>query len=398
MVNQVNWKEDFYVFEHNQSLSYLDSAATTLRPKKVVDSLGEYSKYHHANIHRGAYELSYEATQCYDLSRETIKAFLGGDQEGELIFTYGATDSVNLLMRSFLDMNELTEEDSIVVSIYEHHSNLVPWQVLSQKTGAKLKFIYDFNDLSAIDTSTKIVSISMMSNATGYRIPIEKVVRQAKSVQALIIVDGAQIVGHEKVNVSDLDIDAFVFSGHKMFGPTGIGGLYAKKALLNRLEPYRYGGDMIEYVREQETTYGELPSRFEAGTPNIEGVVGLTAAINYIQSVGMERISEHVSDLRQYAVERLGEVDKLSLVEAGENPGPIISFEIEGCHPHDIASILDNSHIAVRGGHHCAQPLMKYLELVGTTRVSFQIYNTRDDVDRLVEALKTVRRWLGYES
>lgn len=393
-----DYKKDFYIFDENTDLCYLDSAATTLRPKKVVDALADYSKYHHANIHRGAYKLSYEATKCYDLSRDMIKDFIGGDTSGELIFTYGATDSINLLMRSISDMDMLHKGDSIVVSIYEHHSNLVPWQYLAKKTGATLKYIYDFCDLSVIDKSTKIVSVTMMSNAIGLRTPIKKVIQKANEVNALTIVDGAQIIGHEKVNVSDLGVDFFVFSGHKMFGPTGIGGLYGKKEKLEVLKPFRFGGDMIEYVQEQESTYNELPGRFEAGTPNIEGVIGLLSAIEYIKDVGIINIQHHVHSLREYTLQQLKLLEFVKVIDAGSRSGPIISFQIKDVHPHDVASILDNSQVAVRAGHHCAQPLMKYLSVQGTTRISFQIYNSYDDVDRFITALKSVRRWLGYES
>lgn len=391
-----DYKSDFYVFDANTSLVYMDSAATTLRPKKVVDALSDYSKYHHANVHRGAYKLSYEATQCYDLSRKEIKKFIGGNKDGELIFTYGATDSINLLMRSFIDMEFLGMGDSIVLSIYEHHSNLVPWQYLAQKTGATLKYIYDFDDLSVIDENTKIVSVTLMSNATGFRTPIQTLVDKSREVGAYIIGDGAQIIGHEKIDVSDLDLDFFVFSGHKMFGPTGIGGLYGKKNILEKLMPYRFGGDMIEYVKEQSSTYDEIPGKFEAGTPNIEGVVGLLSAIEYMKLVGLKEISEHVSCLRDYARVELEKLNFVSIIESGNQSGPIISFQIQDVHPHDVASILDNSHIAVRAGHHCAQPLMKYLNIQGTTRISFQIYNSYEDIDQFIEALKTVRSWLGY--
>jgi len=397
---KIGYKEDFPVFENEEALVYLDSAASTLRPKQVVKAMQEYSSNQHANIHRGAYKLSYEATKSFDSVREKVKKFIGAKFVEEIIFTYGTTDGINSLMRSFLDQQIISKEDHIVISIFEHHSNIVPWQQLCSKTGATLDYLYDFSEesLNRITKNTKVVSVTLMSNATGFIPPIRKVIAKAREVGAVIIVDGAQFVGHEPIDVVDLDVDYLVFSAHKMFGPTGVGVLYGKKKLLEKLPSFRFGGDMIEYVTEQSSSFAEVPTRFEAGTPNIDGVIGLGSAIDYIESIGIETINEYLNELRNYAYEKIKNLDYISVIDFDGIMGPVISFNVKDVHPHDVASILDASGIALRSGHHCAQPLMKHLDCLATCRISFQIYNTKKDIDYLVDKLGEVRRWLGYES
>jgi cysteine desulfurase / selenocysteine lyase len=407
------FKEDFSVFEHEACLIYLDSAASTLRPKIVSDSMHFFTSFQHANIHRGAYKLSYEATSQYEYVRQKVKKFIHAATPEEIIFTYGATDSINLLFHSLLDHIPQEGKRKVVLSIFEHHSNLVPWQHYGEKQSMALEYMYDFTpeSLEVIDDSTFLVAITLMSNATGFIPPIQKIIEKAHKHGAIVICDGAQLVGHEIVDVGQLDMDFLVFSGHKMFGPTGVGILYGKKKWLEQLKPYRYGGDMIEYVTEQTTTFASLPNRFEAGTPNIEGVIGLGAAIDYIEAIGMNTISEYLSELRSYCLEQLNKLPHIRVVEFNEfgqplqhvkddeHPsisGPVIAFTVDEVHPHDVSSILDTSNIAIRAGHHCAQPLMKHLDVQSTCRVSLQIYNTREDIDFFIEKLADVRRWLGY--
>lgn len=412
MLNKM-YKNDFSVFDHEESLVYLDSAASTLRPRNVSDKMHFFTSFEHANIHRGAYKLSYEATSQYDNVRKKVADFIHATSADEIIFTYGTTDSMNLLMRSFSEDPVDTKKNKIVISIFEHHSNLVPWQQLCQSQQMTLDYLYDFSaeSLDKIDDSTKIVAITMMSNATGYTPPIKQIIEKAHKHGAIVICDGAQFVGHEAIDVQELNMDFLAFSGHKMFGPTGVGVLYGKKKLLHNLKPYRFGGDMIEYVTEQSTTFAPLPNRFEAGTPNIEGVIGLGAAIDYIDSIGVQGISEYLETLRNYCMQQLREIPTVKILEFEKNGspkskdklgddeckyGPVIAFTIDDVHPHDVSSVLDTNGIAIRAGHHCAQPLMKHLTIQSTCRISFQIYNTTEDIDFFIEKLKEVRRWLGY--
>jgi len=400
MPNRV-YKEDFSVFEKHSNLVYLDSAASTLRPKLVSDTMHQFSMFEHSNIHRGAYKLSYEATAKYEEVRDKVKTFINANKSEEIIFTYGTTDGINLLARSLSEQLDFDENSNIVVSIFEHHSNIVPWQQLCKLSGSKLEYLYDFDEmnLDKIDSHTKIVSLSLMSNATGYVTPYKEVIKKARQVGAIIILDGAQMVGHEPIDVRDLDADYLVFSAHKMFGPTGVGVLYGKLDNLKKLPSFRFGGDMIEYVQEQSSTFADLPNRFEAGTPNIEGVIGLGAAIDYINSVGLYFIGTYLEELRKYVISELKTLSFIKIIEF-ENAvmGPVISFNVDEVHPHDVSSILDNYNIAIRAGHHCAQPLMKHLNCLATCRISLQIYNTKDDLDEFIRKLKEVRRWLRIES
>lgn len=400
-------KKDFPAFQIHKDLVYLDSAASTFRPECVNRVVYEYSSYNHANIHRGAYSLSYEATKSYDEAKSKVATFIGAD-EHEVIFTYGTTDSLNFISSSLGTSGVLQEGDEVVISIFEHHSNIVPWQQLRKQKKIKLTYLYDFTDesLAKITERTKVVSFTMMSNATGFVPPAQKIIEKAHSVGAIVIADAAQYVSHDPVDVKTLDVDFMAFSGHKMFGPTGIGVLYGKRCKLEHLMPYRFGGDMIEYVQEQETTFAAIDEKFEAGTPNIDGVIGFGAAVDYINEIGIRHISEYLKNLRAYAVNRLREIPDIKLVEDvldqekypdGEF-GPVIAFTVEGAHPHDVASILDASGIAIRAGHHCAQPLMKYLKQPATCRVSLQLYNTKEDIDYLITKFEEVRRWLNLGS
>lgn len=400
------FKQDFPIFQLKEDLVYLDSAATTQKPSFVLDAIDTYNRGFHANIHRGAYDLSIEATRQYDLVREKVRAFIGAHQKEEIVFTRGTTESINLLA-SGLSLS-FKAGDVIVLSILEHHSNLVPWQQLAKRLDLELRYMYcDEEGLiheeeisKKITSEVKLVAMTMMSNAIGVRTPFEMVIEQAHKVGAKVLLDAAQMVAHEPVDVKSLDVDFLVFSGHKMMASTGIGVLYGKKALLENLPPYHYGGDMIEYVEEQETSFAKLPERLEAGTPNIEGAISLGASIDYINKIGFEAIHNQGQELIAYALEKLDEVDDVNIIGTKNFlfKGPVISFNVKDVHSHDTAFILNNAHIAVRSGHHCTQPLMKFLKLPSTTRASFYIYNTKEDIDQLVNALKEVRRWLGYGS
>ncbi len=406
-MTESNYKELFPVYSKHPRLVYLDSAASTLRPERVTERLEQYARYEHANVHRGAYKLSYEATNLYDEARETVASFIHAPHKESIVFTYGTTDGINMLMRSLSDSQEQSSRDKIVLSIYEHHSNIVPWQYMAKKLGLRIEYLYDFSEesLKKIDEKTRFVSITLMSNATGLCPPIQAITKRARQVGALIVADGAQYVGHEPCDVVALDVDYMVFSGHKMYGPTGIGVLYGKIEHMERLAPFRFGGDMIEYVYEQEASYAELPNRLEAGTPNVEGVIGLMEAIRFIESIGIETIKDYVDALRIEAVKALEALPYIELIEPQLDSiegschyGPVISFMMQGAHPHDISSILDVDEIAVRAGHHCAQPLMAHLNCQSTCRISLQIYNTREDIERLVAQLAEARRWLVRES
>lgn len=405
LIHSENYRDDFPFFDANDGLAYLDSAASTQKPEKVIDAISVYNSYHHANIHRGAYDLSIKATEGYDHVRDHVKEFIGAGAREEIIFTKGTTESINLLAYSYGE--QLKPGDEIIVSILEHHSNLVPWQQLALRKGLKLTYLYvnplgviPDSELTKIKSGVKLVAVTMMSNAIGVKTPIEAIVDKAHEVGALVLADGAQYVPHHKIDVEALDIDFLVFSGHKMMASTGIGVLYGKKALLETLSPFHYGGDMIEYVEEQVTTFAPLPERLEAGTPNIEGVISLGAAMTYIDKVGLDFIHKKEQLLTAYALERLGELPDIELIGSKELSlkGPVISFNVKDVHSHDTAFILDNHKVAIRSGHHCAQPLMKYLKVPSTARASFYFYNTYDEIDQLVEGLKGVRRLLGYGS
>jgi cysteine desulfurase/selenocysteine lyase len=399
-MNNVDFLKDFPVLkadEKGERLVYLDSGATTQKPIKVLDAIENYYKLNNANPHRGAYKLSIDATQAYDDAREKVRKFIDAEFSKEVIFTKNATEGFNLIASSY-GMNNIDEGDEIVISIAEHHSNLIPWQIVASAKKATLKYMYvnengeipEEEIKTKITEKTKIVSITQVSNALGTINPVKEIIDFAHSKGAIVIVDGAQSVPHMKVSVRDLDSDFLVFSGHKLLGPMGIGVVYGKKELLENMPPYIVGGDMIEYVYEQEATFAELPSRFEGGTQNVEGAVGLGAAIDYLENIGMEKIDEIEKELIGYA---LNEFEKLPYIKIYgpkdlNHRGGIISFDIEGVHPHDVASVFDSHKVAIRSGNHCAQPLMRYMGINATCRASFYFYNTKEDVDKLIEATK----------
>ena len=391
-----NIKKDFPLLRDN-NITYLDSGATTQKPEYVLNSISNFYETSNANPHRGAYALSIKATEVYEQTREKIAKFIGAKHSEEIIFSKNATESLNLIAYSY-GLENLGVGDEIVISIMEHHSNLVPWQKVSKKTGSKLNYMYinenfeisDEEIEEKITDKTKIVGITHVSNVLGTINNIEKIIKYAHKKGAVVVVDASQSIPHMQIDVSKLDCDFLVFSGHKMLAPLGIGVLYGKREILNKMTPFLMGGDMIEYVYEQDTTFAPLPNKFEAGTQNVEGVIGLGAAIDYIQNIGYDRISKIEEKVVSYAREELSKLDFLTLymTKNSLNHSSVISFNIDGVHPHDVASILDSQNVCVRSGNHCAQPLMRYLKIDSTCRASFYMYNTKEDVDNLVLALK----------
>ena len=392
----MNFKDEFPILQERK-ISYLDSGATTQKPQCVIDAIESYYKECNANPHRGAYSLSIEATEKYESTREKIAKFINAKNREEIIFSKNATESLNLIAYSY-GLDNLKKDDEVVLSIMEHHSNLVPWQYVTKKTNSKLKFMYINKDYelskeeieSKITDKTKVVGITHVSNVLGTINNVKEIIKYAHKKGAVVIVDASQSIPHMKIDVQDLDADFLVFSGHKMFAPLGIGVLYGKKELLNKMPPFLMGGDMIEYVYEQNTTFAPLPNKFEAGTQNVEGVIGLGSAIDYIEKIGYKEIQNVEEAITKYAVSELSRLNFLELyiTPHSENHSSVISFNIKGVHPHDVASILDSNGVCVRSGNHCAQPLLRYLGMDSTCRASFSIYNTKEDVDNLVEALK----------
>ena len=398
-------KKDFPILE-NSNLTYLDSGATTQKPKQVIEKIEEFYNKYNANPHRGAYSLSVEATNEYESARAKIAKFINASKPEEVIFSKNATESLNLIAYSY-GLENLKKDDEVVISIMEHHSNLVPWQKMTKAKNAKLKYMYvnDNYEISdeeietKITKNTKIVGITYVSNVLGTINPVKKIIKQAHKMGAVVVVDASQSIPHMKLDVQELDADFVVFSGHKMLAPLGIGVLYGKKSILDKMTPFLMGGDMIEYVYEQETTFASLPNKFEAGTQNVEGVIGLAAAIDYIEKIGYEKIEEIEKEVVGYAKQELAKLDFLETyyTQNDENHMGVISFNIKGVHPHDTASVLDSYNVAVRSGNHCAQPLLRYLGKDSTCRASFYIYNTKKDVDNLVEALnKTYNMFKKY--
>ena len=395
-MNQNEIIKDFTLLQ-NRKIAYLDSGATTQKPVQVIDAIDKFYENNNANPHRGAYSLSIEATEQYENTRTKIAKFINAKHREEIIFSKNATESLNLIAYSY-GMDNLEKDDEIVLSIMEHHSNLVPWQKVAKTTGAKLNYMYinekfelsDEEIESKITDKTKIVGITHVSNVLGTINNVEKIIKYAHKKGAIVVVDASQSIPHMKIDVQKLNADFLVFSGHKMLAPLGIGILYGKKELLNKMNPFLMGGDMIEYVYEQDTTFAPLPNKFEAGTQNVEGVIGLGAAIDYIENLGYDKIAEIEEEVVEYAREKLSELDFITLYMTPnkENHQAVISFNINGVHPHDVASILDSCGVCVRSGNHCAQPLMRFLGIDSTCRASFYFYNTKDEVDKLVEALK----------
>lgn len=392
---------------NGKPIVYLDNGATTQKPEQVIRALCGYYGGCNANPHRGAYALSVEATEIYENARKVTAQFIHAKRPEEIIFTKNATEALNLVAYSY-GFTNVGKGDEIVLTIAEHHSNLVPWQHVAKAKGATLKYIYlekdgnlsDEDIETKITEKTKLVAVTQVSNVLGLKNDVKKVAKKAHSVGAVVVVDGSQSVAHQKVDVQDIDADFFAFSGHKMLSPMGIGVLYGKYDILDAMPPFLMGGDMIEYVQEQDTTFAELPAKFEAGTQNVGGAAGLQAAIEYLGKIGFDRIEAIEKELVDYALPQLRELPYIELYgcdSTRDNKTGIIAFNVKDVHPHDVATILDSTGVAVRAGHHCAQPLHRYLGLNASCRASFYLYNTKEDVDRWIAALKTVRSVLGYK-
>ena len=386
-------------------MAYLDNAATSQRPLSVIHAVDEFYRTQNANPHRGLYALSVAATERYENARHTVKEFIGAEKDCEVIFTRNASESLNLVAYSY-GLAFLKEGDEIALPVSEHHSNLVPWQMVAQAKGAKLVYLYPDADgrltdeeiNSKITAKTKVVAVAHVSNVLGSVYPVRKIADKAHSVGAVVVVDCAQGIPHYKVDVKELGADFMAFSGHKMMAPMGIGVLYGREELLNKMPPFLRGGEMIEYVHEQSATFAPLPQKFEAGTQNVGGAVGLEAAIQYLQKVGYEKIHQTEQELLNYALDGMEQIPHVTVYGGTKNRADrcgVISFNVDGVHPHDVASILDADGVAIRAGHHCAQPLMEYLKVNATCRASVYFYNTKEDVDQFLESLRKVRGWLG---
>ena len=386
---------------NGKPLVYFDNGATSQKPQVVIDAISKYYCEINANIHRGVHTLSQLATDAYEVSRNTIQNHLNAKYNHEIIFTSGTTFGINLVANGFASL--LNAGDEVMVSALEHHSNIVPWQFLCEKTGAKLVvipmnekgelIISEFDKL--LSEKTKIVTVNHISNALGTVNPIEYIIKKAHGVGAAVLIDGAQATPHLRPDVQALDCDFYVFSGHKVCGPTGVGILYGKEDWLRKLPPYQGGGEMIAEVTFEKTTYADLPHKFEAGTPNIEGGIVLGTAIDYMNSIGFENIAAYEQELLDYGTKRLQEIEGLTIYGTGENKASVISFNIDGIHPYDIGTIIDKLGIAVRTGHHCAQPIMNFFNIPGTIRASFAFYNTKEEIDIFVEAVKKAQMMLS---
>lgn len=386
---------------NGKPLVYFDNGATSQKPQVVIDAISKYYSEINANIHRGVHTLSQLATDAYEVSRNTIQNHLNAKYNHEIIFTSGTTFGINLVANGFASL--LNAGDEVMVSALEHHSNIVPWQFLCEKTGAKLVvipmnekgelIISEFDNL--LSEKTKIVTVNHISNALGTVNPIEYIIKKAHGVGAAVLIDGAQATPHLRPDVQALDCDFYVFSGHKVCGPTGVGILYGKEEWLRKLPPYQGGGEMIAEVTFEKTTYADLPHKFEAGTPNIEGGIVLGTAIDYMNSIGFENIAAYEQELLDYGTKRLQEIEGLTIYGTSENKASVISFNIEGIHPYDIGTIIDKLGIAVRTGHHCAQPIMNFFNIPGTIRASFAFYNTKEEIDIFVEAVKKAQMMLS---
>ena len=389
---------------NGKPLVYLDSAATSQKPKAVLKALSDYYEHDNANVHRGIHELSRRATVAYEEARGKVAKWINAEEPAEIVWTRGTTEAINLVSTAW-GLENVSEGDEILISVMEHHSNIVPWQLLAMRTKAKIKYIeiddqgrLILDDLDTLLTErTKVVALGHVSNALGTINPIKQIAAAAKKVGALVVIDGAQGAVHTKVDVQDLGVDCYAFSGHKMCGPTGIGVLWARKELLESMHPYQGGGEMIHIVGRDESSWAEVPHKFEAGTPNIAGAIGMGAAVDFLGTIGMDAIAAHERDLMEYAVEQVGAVGGIKIYgpESLDEHSAGVSFTLGDAHPHDISTILDTEGIAVRAGHHCAQLVMKHFGVAATARASFYLYNTRDEVDRLVEGLGHVRAIFG---
>ncbi|EAE7960446.1 cysteine desulfurase [Listeria monocytogenes] len=389
---------------NEKPLAYLDNAATSQKPKQVIEALTHYYEFDNANVHRGVHTLAARATDAYESARGKVAKFIHAREVAEIIFTRGTTSAINLVVDSYAEAN-IEAGDEIVISYLEHHSNLIPWQQLAKRKGAVLKYIELEEDgtisveqaKKTIGEKTKIVALAHVSNVLGTITPIKEIAAIAHQFGAVILVDGAQAVPHMEVNVVDLDADFYAFSGHKMMAPTGIGALYGKRELLDAMEPTEFGGEMIDFVELYDSTWKELPWKFEAGTPIIGGAIALGAAIDYLAEVGLGNIHAHEQALASYAMEEMSKIEGITIYgpkDASKRCG-LVTFNLEGAHPHDIATILDEDGVAIRAGHHCAQPLMKWLDVSSTARASFYIYNTKEEIDALIDGLKLTKEYFG---
>ena len=396
-------REEFPILDqkiNGEDLIYLDNAASTQKPKAVINAIKDYYENDHSNVHRGVHTLSVRATEAYENARVKVTEFLNSPNNHQIIFTKGTTDSINLIATSITGL--INENDEILITAMEHHSNIVPWQELCKRTGAVLKIIPinengeilidDYKDM--VSAKTKLISVVHLSNTLGTINPIEDIIKIAKSHDVITVIDGAQAAGHLPIDVQQLDCDFYLFSGHKIFGPTGIGVLYGKEEILNRIDPYQYGGEMILKVTFEETTYNSLPHKFEAGTPNIAGAVGIGASIDFINSLDRDLCHEYEMSLHDYALNQLEQIDGIRIIGKSSHKSAIISFVIDGMHPHDIGTIINQKGIAVRTGHHCTMPLMDFYEIPGTVRASFSIYNNHSEIDKLIDAIKLAIKML----
>ena len=395
------WRADFPILAervYDKPLVFIDSAASAQKPQSVIDAVAHCYTHEYANIHRGVYWLSQRATQVYEDAREKVQRFINAASEREIIFTKSTTEAINLVATSYGAVS-LKAGDEIILSQLEHHANIVPWQLLRERIGIKIKVVpidergnfllEEFEKL--LCPRTRLVAVTHTSNALGTITPVDEIVRMAHAEGALVMLDGAQSVVHGPVDVQELDVDFFTFSGHKLYGPSGIGVLYGKADVLSAMPPYQGGGDMIRHVTFEKTEFADIPGRFEAGTPHLAGAYGHAAAIDYVTVIGMEAIAAHERDLLEYATGRLQEINSLRLIGTADHKAGIISFELDGVHAHDIGTVLDREGIAVRVGHHCAQPVMDHFGIAGTVRASFGLYNDKADIDALVQALGAVR-------
>ncbi|MAJ30947.1 MAG: cysteine desulfurase CsdA [Gammaproteobacteria bacterium] len=396
-------REEFPILDqkiNGEDLIYLDNAASTQKPKAVINAIKDYYENDHSNVHRGVHTLSVRATEAYENARVKVTEFLNSPNNHQIIFTKGTTDSINLIATSITSL--INENDEILITAMEHHSNIVPWQELCKRTGAVLKIIPinengeilidDYKDM--VSAKTKLISVVHLSNTLGTINPIEDIIKIAKSHDVITVIDGAQAAGHLPIDVQQLDCDFYLFSGHKIFGPTGIGVLYGKEEILNRIDPYQYGGEMILKVTFEKTTYNSLPHKFEAGTPNIAGAVGIGASIDFINSLDRDLCHEYEMSLHDYALNQLEQIDGIRIIGKSSHKSAIISFVIDGMHPHDIGTIINQKGIAVRTGHHCTMPLMDFYEIPGTVRASFSIYNNHSEIDKLIDAIKLAIKML----
>lgn len=398
-----NIREEFPILHqkiNGEDLVYLDNAASTQKPKAVINAIKDYYENDHSNVHRGVHTLSVRATEAYENAREKVSQFVNSPNKNQIIFTKGTTESINLIAGSLTNLIE--KNDEILITAMEHHSNIVPWQELCKRTGAILKIIPINDDgeilidkyTEMVTNKTKLVSVVHLSNTLGTINPIEEIIDTAKLNNAITVIDGAQSAGHLLVDVQELDCDFYLFSGHKVFGPTGIGVLYGKENILNQIDPYQFGGEMILKVTFDETTYNGLPHKFEAGTPNIAGAVGIGASIDFINSLDRELCHQYEMSLHDYALEKLKQFDDIRIIGKSSKKSAIISFVIDGIHPHDIGTIINQKGIAVRTGHHCTMPLMDFYGIPGTVRASFSIYNNHAEVDKLIDAIKLAIKML----